>query len=196
MYLWASERPPPPCQWTHYSFPLSLTHWAFLTLFVACSIFPLWNLTALAPVFLHRPRNLVKHYVSQCVVPNGSAGKESTCKAGDTGDVGLISGSERSPGGGNGNPPQYSCLKNPMDREAWWAAVQRVAKSPIRLSSSVETAGINFFGCKFPTLNCTYSPLSNHTCSPSPLPPSFCLRPLASLLIGCPWARSSLVWWS
>ena len=43
--------------------------------------------------------------------------------------LGLISGSERSPGGGHGNPHHYSCLENPMDREAWQAAVQRVAKS-------------------------------------------------------------------
>ena len=44
------------------------------------------------------------------------------------GDVGLIPGSGRSPGEGNGNPPQYSCLGNPMDRGAWWATVHRVAK--------------------------------------------------------------------
>ena len=60
--------------------------------------------------------------------------KESACKAGDTGDVGLIPGSGRSPGGGNGNPFQYSCLKNPMDKEAWWATVHRVAKSQTQLS--------------------------------------------------------------
>ena len=50
--------------------------------------------------------------------PGGSAGKESACNAGDSGDVGLILGSGRSPGVGNGNPLQYSGLKNPMDREA------------------------------------------------------------------------------
>ena len=43
--------------------------------------------------------------------------------------MGLIPGSGRSPGGGHGNPLQYSCLENPMDRGAWWATVQRVAKS-------------------------------------------------------------------
>ena len=46
---------------------------------------------------------------------NGSAGKESAYNAGDTGDTSSIPGSGRSPGGGNGNPLQYSCLKNPMD---------------------------------------------------------------------------------
>ena len=40
-------------------------------------------------------------------------------------DVGLITGSVRSPGGGHGNPRQYSSLENPMDRGAWWAAVHR-----------------------------------------------------------------------
>ena len=44
------------------------------------------------------------------------------------GDPGLISGSERSPGGGHGNPLQYSCLENSMDREAWWATVHGVRR--------------------------------------------------------------------
>ena len=44
----------------------------------------------------------------------------------NAGDVGSISGSGRSPGEGNGNPLQYSCLENPMDRGAWWATVPRV----------------------------------------------------------------------
>ena len=52
--------------------------------------------------------------------PGGSNGKESTCNAGD---LGLIPGSGRSPGEGNGNPLQYSCLGNPMDRGDWRAAV-------------------------------------------------------------------------
>ena len=49
--------------------------------------------------------------------------------SGDVRDMGLIPGSGRSPGGGHGNPRQYSCLENPMDREAWQATVYRVAKS-------------------------------------------------------------------
>ena len=61
--------------------------------------------------------------------PNGLAGKESACNVGDTGDAGSISESGTSPGGGNGNPLQYSCLKSPLDRGAWWTVVQRVAKS-------------------------------------------------------------------
>jgi len=61
--------------------------------------------------------------------PDGSMGKESTCNAGDTGDAGSIPGSGRFPGGRKGNPLQYSCLKSPMDRGAWWATVHGVAKS-------------------------------------------------------------------
>ena len=57
-----------------------------------------------------------KHLSSLGRFPGGSDGKESACNAGD---LGLIPGSGRSPGEGNGNPLQYSCLENPMDREAW-----------------------------------------------------------------------------
>ena len=49
--------------------------------------------------------------------------------SGDTGDVGLIPGLGRSPAGGNGNPLQYSCLENSMDRGTWWAIVHGVAES-------------------------------------------------------------------
>ena len=52
--------------------------------------------------------------------------KESACSAGDPGS---ILGSGRSPGKGNGNPLQYSCLENSKDRGAWWAAVHEVAKT-------------------------------------------------------------------
>ena len=55
--------------------------------------------------------------------------KNLPANAGDVGDVGLIPGSGRSPGGGDGNPLQYSCLENPMDREVWWAIVHGVAES-------------------------------------------------------------------
>ena len=55
--------------------------------------------------------------------------KESTTNAGDAGDVGLIPGLGRSPGVGNGNPFQYSCLENSMDRGAWWATVHGVGES-------------------------------------------------------------------
>ena len=54
--------------------------------------------------------------------------KNLPANAGDIRDVGLIPGSGRSPGGGRGNPLQYSCLENPRKRGAWWATVHRVSK--------------------------------------------------------------------
>ena len=65
--------------------------------------------------------------------PGGSDGKESACSAGD---LGSIPGSGESPGEGNGNPLQYSCLENSVDRGAWPAMVYGVAKSWIQLSDS------------------------------------------------------------
>ena len=58
--------------------------------------------------------------------PAGSDGKESAC---NVGDLGSIPGSGRPPGGGHGNPLQYSCLENPTDRGAWWATVHGVTES-------------------------------------------------------------------
>ena len=55
--------------------------------------------------------------------------KNSPAKAGDIRDVGLIPGSERSPGEGNGTPLQYSCLESPMDRGAWRAIVHGIEES-------------------------------------------------------------------
>ena len=60
--------------------------------------------------------------------PGGSVGKESACNAGDTGDMGLIHGLERSPREGNDNPLQYSCLQNLMDRGTWQPIVHGVSK--------------------------------------------------------------------
>ena len=55
--------------------------------------------------------------------------KNPPANAGDVRDVGLIPGLGRSPGGGHGNPLQYSSLDNPTGREAWWATVHRLTKS-------------------------------------------------------------------
>ena len=55
--------------------------------------------------------------------------KNLPANEGDIRDLGLIPGSRRSPGGGHGNPLQYSCLENPMDRAAWRATIRRVAKN-------------------------------------------------------------------
>ena len=61
--------------------------------------------------------------------PRGTGAKNPPAIAGDIGDVGLIPGWGRTPGGGTGNSLQYSCLKNAMDRGAWQATVHGVAKS-------------------------------------------------------------------
>ena len=60
---------------------------------------------------------------------DGSAVKTLPTNEGDSRDVDSIPGPERSPGEGHGNPLQYSCLGNPMDRGAWWATFHAVAKS-------------------------------------------------------------------
>ena len=67
-------------------------------------------------------------------------GGKSVCNAGDSG---AIPGSGRSPGGGNGNPLQYSCLGNPMDRGAWRATVHRVAGSDTTELLTVEIGSLN-----------------------------------------------------
>ena len=73
-------------------------------------------------------------------------GKEPAAKAGDSG---LIPGSGRSPGEESGNPLQYSRLENPMDRGAWWAAVQGVTKSWTRLSDWTQHTCLQLFNSEF-----------------------------------------------
>ena len=82
-------------------------------------------------------------YIHTCVhifanigFSGGSGSRESACNAGD---LDSIPGLGRSPGGGHGNPLQYSCLENSMARGAWWAAVHGVAKSWTRLSDFTFT---------------------------------------------------------
>ena len=70
--------------------------------------------------------------------PGDSVVKNLPAKAGDTRDVGLIPGLGRSPGGGNGNLLQYSCLLNSMDRGAWRATVHGVTKSGTQLSMHMQ----------------------------------------------------------
>ena len=62
--------------------------------------------------------------------PGGTSGKESACQCRKYDRLGSFPGSGRSPGEGNGNPLQYSCLQNPMDRGAWQVTVHRVARRP------------------------------------------------------------------
>ena len=71
--------------------------------------------------------------------PSGSEVKTSAC---NVGDPGSIPESGRSAGEGNGNPLQYSCLENPMDKGAWWATIHGVTKSRTRLSDFFKTHGM------------------------------------------------------
>ena len=73
----------------------------------------------------------LSYYIICLGFPGGSEGK---APAHNAGDPGSIPGSGSSPGEGNGNPLQYSCLENPMDGRTWWATVHGVAKSRTRLS--------------------------------------------------------------
>ena len=71
------------------------------------------------------PKGVLKFTTMSLGFPHSSVGKESACSAGE---AGSIPGLERSPGEGNGNPFQYSCLENPMDRGAWQATVHGVPR--------------------------------------------------------------------
>ena len=90
----------------------------------------------LLPIFLSIPTPilLMTHLYQLWGFPGGRVVKNLPANAGDARDLGSVSGSGRSPGVGNGNPLQYSCLENSMDREAWRATVHGVAKSQTRLN--------------------------------------------------------------
>jgi len=70
--------------------------------------------------------------------------KNLLANAGYRRDKGLIPGLVRSPGGGNGNPCEDACLRNPMDRGAWWATVHGVAKGRTQLSKNAHTLNLNY----------------------------------------------------
>ena len=83
------------------------------------------------------PITVAEHYHVLGGLTRWRSGKESPANAGDSRNAGSIPGSGRSPGVGNGNPLQYSCLGNPIDRGAWWATVHGIAKSQKRLSAHI-----------------------------------------------------------
>ena len=80
-------------------------------------------------VCLWKYLSIICIYIYAVVLPYLGFPDGPPVNAGDVRDDGSIPGSKRCPGGGHGNPLQYSCLKNPMDRGPWWATVNRVAKS-------------------------------------------------------------------
>ena len=79
----------------------------------------------LCDFMLHFPNTVIRASLVVKVVMNPPAVQEIACS---TGYLGSIPGSGNPPGGGNGNPFQYSCLENPIDRGAWWAIVHRVTE--------------------------------------------------------------------
>ena len=104
-------------------------------IFVTCTFFTTtwleiyshWNMHMAVPSFLLLCWAVVNYINITCGMgfPRSSVGKKSACNAGD---LGSIPGSGRCPGEGNGNPLQYSCLENPMDRGVWWATVRGVTR--------------------------------------------------------------------
>ena len=87
--------------------------------------------------------------------PSGSAVKNPPSRAGD---MGLILGSGRSPGEGNGNPFQYSCLENPMDRGAWWATVCAVLGCSVLADSAIPWTVV----CQAPLSMEFYRPVTGY----------------------------------
>ena len=81
-----------------------------------------------------------REYESPWGFPGGSVVRKPPTNVGATGDASLTPGLGRFPGGGNGNPLQYSCLGNPTDREAWWALVHGVTKSQTWQHTRVQPA--------------------------------------------------------
>ena len=89
------------------------------------------NFYSLGGIFENIPNRMLIHfYICQHVASQVAlVVKKPPANVGDERDMGSIPGSGRSPGGGHGDPLQYSCLENPVDRGAWWATVHGVAKS-------------------------------------------------------------------
>ena len=95
--------------------------------FLSSALQPCWLSSTMTSDFSHRLWHALNLSQVALVVKN------LTANAGDLRDMGLIPGLGRCPGGGHGNPLQYSCLENPMDRGAWWDTVHRAIQSRTRL---------------------------------------------------------------
>ena len=114
--------------------------------------------------------------------PGGAEVKNPPANAGDVRDSGSIVGWEDSPGVGHGNPFQYSCLENPMDRGAWRAIVHRVAKSQTRLKWLSIQVELMFLALGFPqNLGKIPSSMSKH--SPLLCTSQFCPVYFSSFLV-------------
>ena len=133
---------------------------------------PMSALHAKSPCFLISPffNNGWAHTAGASLVPqslkNPPAMQETACNAGDGGS---IPGSGRSPGEGHGNPLQYSCLENPMDRGAWWATVHGVPRARQDLASKPPPHDPRIFPS-----SCLFSHFFGNCClcTLSPVPPN------------------------
>ena len=113
--------------------------------------------------------------------PGGTNGQEPACQCRRHKDAGLIPGLGRSPGGGHGNPLQYSCLESPMDRGAWQATAHGVTKSQTRLKQLSALA---------------HTHTRTHRCWASPLPSlrlsfAFFQAQVITLLLGNKWVTNA-----
>ena len=123
---------------SHISFLLDVTTFDLTGQF--CNVYPVQGLLAdrIYVSFSSRVGSQSASFTrrsSECWLRRWFNGKESTCQCLDTRDVSSIPASGRSPGGGNGNPLQYSCLEDSMDREAWLPTVQGVTKTRTQMST-------------------------------------------------------------
>ena len=123
------------------------------------------------------------------------SGKEPAYNARDTGDVGSIPGSGRSPGGGHGNPLQYSCLEDPMCRGAWRATVHGVAKSQTWLKWLSTHTRVCVCVCVYPfkilfSMMVCLSQDIDHSClccTAGPCPSMECMLPLCRQTLDMLW---------
>ena len=104
-------------------------------------------------------RNKEGHFIAIKDFPDRPSGKEPTCQCRRHRDTGSIHGSGRSPREAQGNPLQYSCLENPMDRGTWQAPVHGVTKSLIQLkqlsTNQQDLTALSLCATKNKTSNCT-----------------------------------------
>ena len=115
---------------------LSITNsWSLLKLMSIASVMPSNHLIlccSLLPMMILKCCHQNIYLQLNTIIPGfpgGASSKEPACQCKRHRRRGSIPGSGRSPGGGHGNPLQYSCLEKPMDRGAWWDTIHRVAKS-------------------------------------------------------------------
>ena len=126
-----------------YEFDYCLNGWQFSRLslpnpsklfsFIEKKCLAHWQVNIFHLLLIQNRGHSISISVWESGFPGGTTGKEPICQCRRLNKHGLIPGSGRSPGGGHGNPLQYSCLENAMDRGAWWAIDHGVIKSWTRL---------------------------------------------------------------